>query len=118
MGVAHHSVYTIWCEQARVEKLRELGYTHARMEAEGKLLAVVELKIRYRAPAHYDELLRVEALFQKASAARLWVEHRVFEGARLLCEGEVVLACLDSSGRPQRLPKLLCELFNTPEESP
>jgi acyl-CoA thioester hydrolase len=59
MGVAHHGSYAAWLEVARVEWLRERGRSYAALEAEGISLAVSELRVAYRSPARFDDLLCV-----------------------------------------------------------
>jgi acyl-CoA thioester hydrolase len=65
MGVAYHANHLVWCDMARTEYLRERGIRYRDLEAGGLLLAVVEAQVRYRAPARFDDRLRV----------RCWVRH-------------------------------------------
>lgn len=60
MGVAYHAHYLVWCEVARTDFIRTLGFTYAAMERQGILLAVAEASLRYHASAKYDDLVRVE----------------------------------------------------------
>lgn len=60
MGVAYHANYLVWCEVARTDFIRALGFTYAEMERQGVLLAVAEANLRYHASAKYDDLVRVE----------------------------------------------------------
>src|SRR5450432_3464967 len=59
MGVVYHANYFAWFEMARVELLREAGFSYKEMEADNCYLPVVEVGCRYRAPAHYDDTLTV-----------------------------------------------------------
>ncbi len=59
MGVAHHANYLIWCELARTRHMAEQGVNYRDLEAGGLRLPVVELHMRYRAPARYDDVVRV-----------------------------------------------------------
>jgi len=56
-GIAHHSSYLLWLEAARVEWLRALGADYAAIERDGYHLAVVEARLRYVAPAVFDQPL-------------------------------------------------------------
>ena len=65
MGVAHHAYYLIWCELARTRHLAEQGVSYRDLEAEGLRLPVVDVSVRYRVPARFDDLLSVAC----------WVRH-------------------------------------------
>ncbi len=58
-GIAHHGAYLPWLEVGRVEWMRAGGASYAELEAEGYSLPLVELKIRYLSPTHFDDLLTV-----------------------------------------------------------
>ncbi len=49
MGIVHHAVYLIWCEQARTDHMREKGVSYRSLEAKGLKLPVVDARLRYRA---------------------------------------------------------------------
>ena len=58
MGVVYHSNYIVWFEVGRVEMMRQLGFTYTEMEKQDGLhLAVVDVRCRFKAPAHYDDLV-------------------------------------------------------------
>ena len=59
MGVAHHSHYVVWCEQARTDHMRYLGASYGSMEREGLLLPVVDVQVRYKSPCRYEDLVTV-----------------------------------------------------------
>jgi acyl-CoA thioester hydrolase len=60
MGVVYHSNYLIWFEVGRVEFIRQLGLNYKQMEEEGCGIAVVDVHVRYKAPARYDDELMIE----------------------------------------------------------
>ena len=59
MGVVYHANYLIWFDRARTELMRETGLTYKELEQQGVYLAVSEVRVRYRAAARYDDLVRV-----------------------------------------------------------
>ncbi|HTK94350.1 MAG TPA: thioesterase family protein, partial [Terriglobales bacterium] len=60
MGVVYHSNFIIWFEVGRVELLRQLGFRYRDMEEQDDChIAVVDLKLRYKAPALYDDEILV-----------------------------------------------------------
>jgi acyl-CoA thioesterase FadM len=51
MGIVHHATYPIWMELGRSDFLRELGQSYSEWEAQGVMMSVGELHLKYRAPA-------------------------------------------------------------------
>lgn len=67
MGVAHHSHYIVWCEQARTDHMRTLGASYAALEKGGLLLPVVDVQVRYKSPCRYEDLIRVRCWVREVS---------------------------------------------------
>ena len=62
MGVVYHANYLVWMEVARVDYCREIGIDYRRMEEEDRVvIAVIDAKCRYLAPARFDDLIEIEA---------------------------------------------------------
>lgn len=51
MGIAHHSNYAVWFEQARTEFIRSLGITYGEMEKNGVMMPLTKLETVYKIPA-------------------------------------------------------------------
>ena len=60
MGVAHHSNYIRWMEEARIDFMDQLGFPYAAMEAEGVLSPVKSLSCEYKHPCTFGDTLRIE----------------------------------------------------------
>lgn len=60
MGVAHHSSFVLWFENARVEFLRHFRIDYKAIEDKGFNLAVVEINGRFLNPVFFDELISVQ----------------------------------------------------------
>jgi len=109
-GVVHHSVYPVWFEMGRTELLRANGLVYKEFEKEGIFFVVVELHIKYRRSAEYDEELQLETICSSVTASK--IEHiykltRCSDGA-ILAEGSSILACVDADGKLQRIPEFMC----------
>ena len=107
MGVVHHTVYPIWFEMGRTELLRSTGVSYRQLEAEGILLAVVRMEVRYQSPARYDEELELRTELSAAGGVKIVHEYRLKRADELLVTGTTTLACLDRSGRPRPVPDLI-----------
>ena len=96
-GIVHHSQYFRYLEQGRVELMRAVGVDYRTFEmTRGLGLPVVEARLRYRAPARFDDLLALETWLSEGSRAKLVfssVLRRASDDA-LLHEATVTLACV------------------------
>ena len=119
MGVAYHANYLIWCEIGRTDLIRTLGPSYADMEREGLRLAVAEASVRYRAPARYDDVLRVETRLEKAQSRFVTFSYTIVldtpaaggPGGTLLATASTALVALDDAGRTRVMPAHVRELF-------
>ncbi len=104
MGFVHHTVYPVWFEMGRTEMLRASGRTYRDCEAAGVFLVIVDLSVRYRRPARYDDLLRLHTELRSAGPVKIEHAYRLERDGELLVEGRTVLACLDAEGRARPVP--------------
>lgn len=109
MGVVYYANYLEYFERSRTEMLRDVGLPYSELEKTGIFLPVVEAGLKYRASAHYDELLTFRSQVGEMRGVRLVIESEVRRDGLLLVFGHVVLACVNSGGKPTRLPELLME---------
>jgi acyl-CoA thioester hydrolase len=113
MGVVYHANYLIWFEMARTEHLRRTGVSYRELEEQGIFLAVVQAHVRYRAPARYDDLVRIQCWIEDAGSRRVtfgYQAERADTGA-LLATGETALVALNRQYAPSRLPDHVLELL-------
>lgn len=106
MGVAHHAVYLVWCEAARTDHLRALGVSYRDLEAQGVRLPVTEAHLRFRAPARYDDVIRIRCWVREASSRRVtfgYAVERPSDG-RVLATAQTSLIAVDSSHAVTALP--------------
>ncbi len=108
-GVIHHSVYPVWFEMGRTELLRANGVAYRDLEAEGIFFVVVELRIRYRRPAFYDEQLLLETTTSSVTPGKVEHTYRLIRPGTglLLAEGSSTLACVNAEGKVRRVPEFL-----------
>ena len=105
MGFVYYANYLVYFERLRNELLRKTGTNYREWEAKGILLPVVEAYCRYRASAHYDDLLTISGWLSLSKGSRLRIDYEVTRDELVLAEGYTVHACLKTSGRPVRLPE-------------
>jgi acyl-CoA thioester hydrolase len=114
MGVVYHSNYLVWFEIGRVELIRSIGLDYKQMEEdEGCGFAVVDVHVRYRAPARYDDELVVETRLLAARGPVIRFGYKVLrvEDGLLLCEGETVHVVVGKGMKKRSLPPKYAERF-------
>jgi len=95
-GVVHHAAYLRFMEQARVELLRDRGLDYRRFEREArKALPVAEVRVRYKRPSEFDDVLHVETTVGVINRAKVRFDYRVFRGEELITTAEITCACVD-----------------------
>jgi acyl-CoA thioester hydrolase len=120
MGIVHHASYASYMEVARIEWLRRRGVTYAAWAQSGMHLPVVELAIKFRAPARFDDELDVEAILAEAGAASVRFAYRIVRASDgVLCaDGSTRLACTDDRGSLRRITDEMVETLILPERLP
>ena len=105
MGFAHHSVYVLWFEMARIELMRKHGLHYAQMEKAGYLLPVLEFYAKYLKPAYFDDEVTIVAQFGEIKKARFRIHYSVYRDSSKICSGYTEHAFMNKQGRPIRPPE-------------
>jgi acyl-CoA thioester hydrolase len=111
-GVVYYANYLRYMERGRNEFMRELGSSVRQMQDNGVLFPVVEVNLRYHAPAFLDDDLLVESRIEKIGRGSVLFHQKIFRngGRDVLVEGEVSVACVDGNLKPRRLPEEIRKL--------
>ena len=115
MGLVYHANYLPWCEIGRTELIRRLWRSYADLEAEGVLLAVTEVNLRYHASAKYDDLVRVVTTLGAVRSRGVSFDYEILrvdgDDTKRLVTARTDLIAIDRGGKPVRLPASLIEAF-------
>jgi acyl-CoA thioester hydrolase len=115
MGIVYHANYLPWCEIGRTELIRRLWRSYADLEAQGVLLAVTEVNLRYHASAKYDDLVRVVTTLGQIRSRGVSFSYEILrvegDDTKRLVTARTDLIAIDRSGTPVRLPASLIEAF-------
>lgn len=111
MGVVHHGVYPQYLEIARLDWLDALGISYKKMEQEGVMLPVYEIKLRYKQSALFDDQLKIQTTLVEEPKVRIKFIYTIFNNANeLLTEAETTLVFMDkSTGRAIRCPQYILD---------
>ena len=105
-GVVYYANYLRFCERARSEWLRSLGFGQQQMlEAGGPLFVVRNVRADYLAPARLDDDLTVVSTIHEVRNVSVLFFQRIFRGGKLLFTAEVRIASVSpGTGRPVPWP--------------
>ncbi|PCI96549.1 MAG: thioesterase [Flavobacteriales bacterium] len=78
MGYCYYGNYATYFEVARVEAIRQLGFSYRQMEDDGIALPVLEFAIKYFKPAFYDDELMIETTITEVPKARIHFTYKTF----------------------------------------
>lgn len=121
MGVVYHGHYLDYFEYARTEALREMGLAYKTLEDSGIFMPVVDLAVKYKEPARYDDMLEITARFDAVPRVRVTIDYAVRRAgeAALLATGHVTLCFIDRArNRPVVAPAPVRALFEEALASP
>lgn len=114
MGIVYHSNFVVWFEVGRVELMRQLGFQYSEMEQHDKChIPVVDLRVRYKAPAQYDDEIVVRTELKNVRSSLLHFSYEVFRlsDRALLATGETMHIIVDDKFERRPLPEKYMKAF-------
>ena len=115
-GIAHHAVYLVWFEVARIEYLARFRGGYRELQAEGIEALTLDASVSYLATARFDDRLTIQARCGEVRGARFRFDYRVERDGELIAEGSTGHACADAKTlRPTRVPAWLVDEIATAE---
>jgi acyl-CoA thioester hydrolase len=110
--VVYHGNYIVWFEVGRTTYCDRVGYPYARMEAEGILITVVDVRARYRRSARYGDVVTVRTWCTEMKSRGCAFRYEVLlPDGGLAVEGETRHLFLDAGGRPRTAPTAITAAF-------
>lgn len=114
MGVVYYANFFVWFEVARVEFMRQLGFSYKQMEVEDDSFVVVaKASCTYKQPARFDDVIRIRTHVSESRKRTITFAYDVFkEGAdAVIATGETLHVICDKNGRPKSLPQKYRKYF-------
>lgn len=105
-GVVYYANYLCYCERARTEWLRALGFEQQKMRLDlGLAFVVRSVQADYLSPGLLDDALEVVTRIDTLGGASIGFAQAIVRGGKTLFQGRFVIACVDlNKGRPAPLP--------------
>ncbi len=108
----YYARYLDLLEAVRGEFFRHLGAPLLRWQEADTIFPVIECRMRYRAPARYDDVLTVEVWLTEMQRVRQNFAYRIVnQSGREILEASTLHACTGLDEKPKRLPEELSRLL-------
>jgi len=104
MGIAYHGNYLPWFEIGRTALLREEGLPYADLEKMGYRLPVLEVRVKYKRSALYDDVLTVETTMRERPILRIRLDYRILRSGELIATGQTEHVFINHENQPVRPP--------------
>lgn len=113
MGYVYYGNYAQYFELGRVALLRAYGLPYSTLEKMGIWLPVSEMKIQYKHPAKYDDLITVTTKITEMPKAKITFYYEITnEEGLMLTAGETTLYFFDPKNKKiMRCPPILTDLL-------
>lgn len=105
----YYARYLHLLEFARSEFFRSLDHPLLALQGREILFPVIEVRLRYKTPARYDDMLEIELTPVLVERVRLNFAGRITRPAdgKLILEGETFHVCTSLADKPRRIPEEL-----------
>ncbi len=114
MGYCYYGNYAQYFEVGRVEALRSLGMSYRELENMGVMLPVSDYHVKYKAPAKYDDELKIVTHIKSIAGARITFDYEIYnETDHLIATATTTLVFVDKTTmRPSKPPSTFIALFD------
>ncbi len=106
MGYVYYGHYAQYFEVARVEALRNLGFSYRKLEDKGIILPVLNYSVKFLKPAFYDDCLTIKVVINELPMARIRFDYEVYnEKNELITVADTTLVFINrKSNKPCGAP--------------
>ena len=95
-GVVYYANYLRFCERARTDWLRAIGFEQQALRTERGLVFVVRsVQAEYLSPGMLDDALDVVSTLETLGRASMRFAQQVMRGDELLFDARITIACVD-----------------------
>lgn len=113
----NNAVYLQYLEYARMDYLRTIGFDYPGLFAAGYYLYVTHIDIHYRASVRlYDELSIEVTPVKLGKLSGMFYQKITNQRGELCAEADVSWGCVDSSGKPSKMPAVFMVSGLEPEK--
>ena len=115
MQFVYNGKYLEYFEVGRTELLRSCGLPYTTLESNGFQLPLMEAGLKYKNPAHYDDVLIIEARLRELYSAKVHIEYSITKESnnQIISTGFTTHMFIKTdSKKPTRPPKVYIEALS------
>jgi acyl-CoA thioester hydrolase len=118
MGYVHNSNYQIFFEEARIDMVRARNYPYSKIEEDGIILPISEIKIQFFKPLYYDEDISVEVGVDYIKNMSIKITYSIIKSdGSVSCTGYTIHAFIDKNTKdfievPEKIRNILKDCLN------
>ena len=102
----YHARYLDILETVRGAFFHQLGQSFLAWQEKDRIFPIIDCRLRYKHPAHYDDVISVELCVGLLEKVQLAFDYRLFNAeGRLLVEAMTHHVCTNVKSKPKRLPE-------------
>jgi acyl-CoA thioester hydrolase len=103
-GIVYYANYLRYIERARSDIAEQMGLDQRAMRERDLVFAVTRVEADYLGSARFGDRLEVRTTHHAKGATRWIFDQEVYLGERVIFRAVVTAACMNTAGRPTRLP--------------
>lgn len=113
MGIVHHSNYAVWYEAGRTDFIRKLGMPYSKMEENGCLLPLIELRCFYKGSSKYEDEIVVKTRIKEMTFTRIVFYYEVYrnDNPKFINSGETIHVWTNKDLKPVNIKKYAPEIY-------
>ena len=107
MGIAHHSNYIRWMEEARVNFFEQIGYTYNKLEEEGIISPVINVECNYKLSTKFEETVEIDSKIIEFKGVKLIFKYvmKNIDSGKIVAEAKSQHCFVNNEGKPIILKK-------------
>jgi len=113
MGIAHHSNYIRWMEEARIDFLNQIGWDYKTLEENGVISPVTNVDCKYRMTTKFYDVITIHVHVAEFKGIKLKLRYEMIRDEALVCEAASEHCFLDSEGRILNLRRSHPDFYDT-----
>ena len=112
-GHVNYAVYLNYLEYARVATMEQIGIPFQDFIKKGKYVVIVEMNIKYLAPATLGDELEITLEGMKAGRTSITFKQEIFnkKNNKKVLEGQLVAVFINKEGRPVAMDEEFKQVF-------
>lgn len=115
MGIAHHSNYIRWMEEARIDFLNQIGWDYKTLEENGVISPVTAVDCKYRMTTKFYDVITIQVSVTEFKGIKLKLKYEMRRDNDLVCDATSEHCFLDRDGKILNLKRSHPDFYETLE---